>query len=271
MLSIPVLSASIAKSVLNVFCEFLFPTVVDDVIGKLIIKVNIDENIAQSGSIYWETTDRDYVWGTGWVETIVPHDYKYSYDNNLPALFSYNPFLQQMDSPDFSKPYYSTLYWKTWDDTKRSYTSEFNENSGFTWCFSSANRTQQNPVEGATANSTIPTYDQRQAALGAMMTKSKQIYEASTHNVWFYFNCGGTEATSFDSDNPSPTAFATEMNEWLKDKIAAKNNSDDASPLGIVMFNQCTADNNAYYGDDIIKGIIEMNSKFYLKHAGDTN
>ena len=42
----------------------------------------------------------------------------------------------------------------------------------------------------------------------------------------------------------------------------------EPSPLGIVMFNQCTGDNNKYYGAEIIKRIVEMNSKFYLKHAG---
>ena len=63
----------------------------------------------------------------------------------------------------------------------------------------------------------------------------------------------------------SPTAFATEMNGWLLNTINAKT---DASPLGIVMFNQCTGANATYHGEDIIKAIIEMNSKFYLKHAG---
>ena len=97
------------------------------------------------------------------------------------------------------------------------------------------------------------------------MTYSKQIYDASTHNVWFYFNCGGTQATSSKSNNPSPTDFAKTMNLWRKNTIAAKR---DASPLGIVMFNQCTGANATYYGADIIKAIVEMNSKFYLKHAG---
>ena len=98
-----------------------------------------------------------------------------------------------------------------------------------------------------------------------MMRYSTQIYEASTHNVWLYFNCGGTQATSSTSDNPSPTDFAKTMNSWLLSTINAKT---DPSPLGIVMFNQCTGDNKTYYGEDIIRAIIEMNSKFYLKHAG---
>lgn len=55
------------------------------------------------------------------------------------------------------------------------------------------------------------------------------------------------------------------MNSWLLSTINAKT---DPSPLGIVMFNQCT--NATYNGPAIIKAIIEMNSKFYLKHAGTT-
>ena len=96
-----------------------------------------------------------------------------------------------------------------------------------------------------------------------MMDFSKTVYERSNHNVWFYFNCGGTQATSSTSDNPSPTDFAKTMNSWLLSTINAKT---DPSPLGIVMFNQCT--NASYNGPAIVKAIIEMNSKFYLKHAG---
>lgn len=217
-------------------------TTVGDVMGKLIIKINVDANIAQSGSV---------------------NNYSYAYGNNLPALFSYNPFVQQMEAPDFSKPYYSKINWKQWSDKDRNYTATHSNSDGFTWCFSSANRTSKDN----SSDTTIPEYKDRKAALGAMMAKSKQIYDASTHNVWFYFNCGGTQATSMSSDNPSPTGFATVMNSWLLETINAKLNTTDASPLGIVMFNQCT--NSTYHGPEIIKAIIEMNSKFYLKHEGD--
>lgn len=96
-----------------------------------------------------------------------------------------------------------------------------------------------------------------------MMNISKQIYDASTHNVWFYFHAGGTQATSSTSVGPSPTAFATEMNTWLLNQI---NDKTEASPLGIVLYNLCT--DETYNGPAITKAIIEMNSKFYLKHAG---
>ena len=226
-------------------------TTVNSVLGKLILKINVDANIAMSGSV--SSTN-------------------FAYANNLPALFSYNPFLIQMTGADYTRPYYSNLSWSNWGDGTYYRTYDLVANlSGisdaankFIWVFSSANRTQTD-TNGA---SDLPTYSNRKTALGSMMSFSKTVYERSYHNVWFYFNCGGTEATtSDDSDGgkPSPTAFAKEMNPWLLSTINAKT---DPSPLGIVMFNQCTGDNNTYHGADIIKAIIEMNSKFYLKHAG---
>ena len=210
-------------------------TTVKDVLGKLIIKVNVDNQITKGN--YTE----------------------------MNALISYNPFLFQMTGADYVRPYYSNLYWSKWEDSYKSYDLVANLQAGtgnenrFVWVFSSANRTQAN----IGTNTTIPTYAQRQTALVAMMTYSKTIYDASTHNVWFYFNCGGTQATSSTSDNPSPTDFASTMNSWLLDTI---NGKKDASPLGIVMFNQCT--NATYKGPEIVDAIIKMNAKFYLKHAG---
>lgn len=229
-------------------------TTVKDVLGKLILKINVDKNIAMWGKVNSTT---------------------FTYENNLPALFSYNPFLFQMkednSSIDYAHPYYSDMSWSTWGDgdTYRKYDlvdkligiSNEAAASKFLWVFSSANRTQKDTG----TDGTIPHYSDRKTALGAMMTFSKTVYEKSHHNVWFYFNCGGTEASSQTSDypKPSPTSFATEMNKWLLDQINAKT---DASPLGIVMFNQCTSD--TYKGPAIVKAIVEMNSKFYLKHAG---
>ena len=214
-------------------------TTVKDVLGKLIIKVNVDKRILIG-----------------------------SYGSDQNYLISYNPFLLQIstDAANFAHPYYSDLHWKFWSDDCKNVTQLSDQNipnagaeNEFIWVFSSANRTQANNG----TNTTIPTYKNRQDALGAMMTFSKTVYDRSNHNVWFYFNCGGTQATSSTSSGPSPTAFASTMNSWLLETINAKT---DPSPLGIVMFNQCTSD--TYNGPAIIKAIIEMNSKFYLKHAG---
>ena len=235
-------------------------TIVDQVIGKLIIKVNVDANIAMNGAVSGAYYNGIFDWGAS------GKTYTYAYGNNFPALFSFTPFLTQMDTPSFDVPFVSPVSWMTWSDsnTHRTYSSDINFKD-FLWCFSSANRTQVDPTGNSTANSTIPTYAQRKAALGTMMAYSRDIYDASTHNVWFYFNCGGTQATSSSSDNPSPTSFATNMNQWLLQTLQAKE--DDPSPLGIVMFNRCVED--AYNGPAIVREIIEMNSRFYLKHAGD--
>lgn len=214
-------------------------TTIGQVKGKVIVKVNVDKNLTLGN---YTAAD---------------------------ALISYNPFLLQISKDDptiFKHPYYSDLYWSGWADSYKTcaqvstLTGIPDAASKFIWVFSSANRTHtDNPTETID----IPTYAQRQTALGAMMTFSKRVYELSHHNVWFYFNCGGTQATSSTSDGPSPTNFASAMNGWLLETI---NKKTDPSPLGIVMFNQCT--NATYNGPAIVKAIIEMNSKFYLKHAG---
>ena len=214
-------------------------TTIDQVKGKLIVKVNVDKNLTLGN---------------------------YTAAN---ALISYNPFLLQIstDASTFAHPYYSDMYWSNWADANKTCAqvgtltgiSDAEAASKFIWVFSSANRTQ---ADGGT-NTTVPTYQNRKDALGAMMDFSKTVYDKSHHNVWFYFNCGGTQATSSTSKNPSPTTFASTMNSWLLSTINAKT---DPSPLGIVMFNQCT--NTDYNGPAIVDAIIKMNSKFYLKHAG---
>ncbi len=220
-------------------------TTIKDVHGKLILKINVDKNIAMWGKV---------------------GSYSYTYGNNLPALFSYNPFLNtsQMSVNDFATPCYSDLFWSNWsDETKhRKYsqlTPGMDATGKFMWVFSSANRTD---CTGRANSNGVVTLTQRKTALSAMMTYSKQIYEASTHNVWFYFNCGGTSTTESEGTG-NAAEFAEKMNGWLLSKIKEKT---DPSPLGIVMFNRCTDSN--YDGPKIIKAIIEMNSRFYLKHAG---
>lgn len=239
----------------NIYSEEITAnTTVSDVLGKLIIKINVDDKLTKS-----------------------------SYNNDMNALISYNPFLQQLTSVDYTIPLFSQMYWKTWDDTYKKYSTTSNS-TDFLWCFSSANRTKVN----SNTDTSIPSYAQRQTALKGMIQHSKNISENSSHNVWFYFNAGGTEATNSDADTDAADArtFATVMNPWLLEVIKLKANGgtdtngvlgtagtyveSDPSPLGIVMFNQCTGDNTTYHGEDIIKEIIEMNNKFKLQRYTPT-
>lgn len=238
----------------NIVTSVSKETTVSAVLGQLIIKVNVDDNLPIG-----------------------------SYDGSANMLLSYNPFVQQLTADegetavDYSKILYSKLHWKTWKDSaEETYkTTTPYSTTDFLWCFSSANRTQLND----NGNTDIPTYSQRQTALRSMITQSKEITNSKTHNVWFYFNAGGTQATGLESST-SATSFASEMNPWLLEVIKLKANGGTdtngyytgtkgtkvesvPSSLGLVFFNQCT--NGTYSGPAIIKEIIEMNNKFKLQ------
>lgn len=224
-------------------------TTVSDVLGKLIIKINVDKNLPKN-----------------------------SYAGDMNALLSYNPFIQQLTDVDYTKPLFSKLYWKTWDD---SYKVTTETSDDFLWCFASANRTQLNTG----TNTTIPTYAQRQTALRTMVEHSKELTASKKHNVWFYFNAGGTQTTSMTDGTTSATNFASTMNTWLYELIKLKANGgtdkngvygtagayieSEPSPLGIVMFNQCT--NSSYKGPEIIEEIVYMNNKIKFLRSTDTD
>ena len=229
--------------------EITSETTIEDVLGKLIIKINVDDNISIT-----------------------------SYDEDLHALISYNPFMKQLSSDKYSTPLFSKLYCNEWKNDNKGFVSTVNK-TDFLWCFSSANRTQVN-----TGTGNIPTYGQRQTALRAMITHSHSISDSGSHNVWFYFNAGGIQTSSQTADTSKGDAqtFANKMNPWLLEVINLKSNGgtdtngyytgtngtivqSDPSPLGIVMINQCT--NSTYKGPDIVKAIVDMNDKFTLKRA----
>lgn len=239
-------------------------TTVANVLGKLIIKINVDERLPKG-----------------------------NYDNTANTmLFSYNPLVQQLPKDkvvgegdnamtvvDYEKIRFSNIHWKTWSDDYKQFASA--NDTDFQWCFASSNRTQ---LDTGT-DTTIPTYEQRKTALRSMIQKSKEIADGGTHNIWFYFNAGGTQTTSETDENTSPYSFATNMNEWLLDIITLKANGgtdkdgnytgtpgtiveSNPSSLGLVFFNHCT--NETYHGPAIINEIIQMNNKFKLQRANQT-
>lgn len=233
----------------NIYTGDITPkTTVEQVKGKLIVVVNVDDNITKG-----------------------------SYANNGNMLINYTPFPSNLASK--TEVYFSHLYWKIWEDTYKALAGM--NTSDLLWCFSSANRTDctiTTSEDGKITNRNgVVTLSQRKAALKAMGDKSKRIYDASSHNVWFYFNCGGGHTTTTEGDTDA-AKFAKAMNPWLLNRIRVKSGEiknskgeyvSDPSPLGIVMFNRCTdSDTASYKGPAIIDAIIRMNSKFYLKHAG---
>lgn len=230
----------------NIYSEKITPeTTVEKVLGKLIIVVAVDNNLTLG-----------------------------NYTGGMNSLICYNPFPTQLVSngQSLAEPHFSKLYWKSWANADKVLTKQ--NTSDLLWCFTSANRTDcrnTTSEDGTITNSEVATLSQRKKALSSMGTIADQIYDASSHNVWFYFGAGGTSATSKSSQTDSKK-FAKYMNPWLLQAIKNKVNLSKPSPLGIVMFNQCGGgknyEENTYHGAEIIKNIIEMNSKFYLKHAG---
>lgn len=230
----------------NIYSEKITPeTTVEKVLGKLIIVVAVDDNLTLG-----------------------------NYTGGMNSLICYNPFPTQLVSKgqSLADPHFSKLYWKSWANANKVLTSQ--NTSDLLWCFTSANRTDCTNTtsdDGTVRNSQVATLSQRKKALYSMGAIADQIYDASSHNVWFYFGAGGTSATSTSSSTDSKE-FASLMNPWLLQAIKNKVNQSKPSPLGIVMFNQCGGGNNyregTYHGAEIIQNIIDMNSRFYLKHAG---
>lgn len=231
----------------NIYSEEITPqTTVDQVLGSLIVVVAVDDNITIGG-----------------------------YTGGMNSLLCYNPFPLQLvaKGQSLAEPHFSKLYWQSWADSNKKLSLQ--NNSELLWCFTSANRTDcTNTTDetGTITNAEVSTLSQRKKSLLSMGEISDQIYNASSHNVWFYFGAGGTSATSKSSSTDSKV-FAEHMNSWLLTQIKNKIDNKKPSPLGIVMFNQCGGGGTSYsetkyHGAEIIKNIIEMNSKFYLKHAG---
>jgi hypothetical protein len=221
----------------NIISDINSKTTIEDVKGKLIIKVNVDSRVS-----YGCTSTN--------------------------ALFSTVPLIDDLDVKSI---YYSDLIYGSWTTGVNTYTSlPMIVDNSFLWCFTSANRTDDS------ASSKYPSYQDRKDALEAMIKHSSEISRNSNHNVWYYFNCGGSQLDpDGDSDAWTGELFASTMNPWLLEKIKQKTDgytadgviyTSDPSPLGIVMFNQCT--NSTYKGPEIVRAIIEMNNKFKLKRKG---
>lgn len=230
----------------NIYSKEITPeTTVEKVLGQLIIVVAIDDNLTIG-----------------------------SYTGGMNSLICYNPFPTQLVSKgqSLADPHFSKLNWQSWADANKVLASQ--NTSDLLWCFTSANRTDCTNTtsdDGTVTNNEVATLSQRKKALNSMGTIADQIYDASSHNVWFYFGAGGTSATSKSSSTNSKY-FAKQMNQWILAAIRNKVNQSKPSPLGIVMFNQCGGGTGyveeTYHGAAIINEIIQMNSKFYLKHAG---
>lgn len=174
--------------------------------------------------------------------------------------------ITDLESDYYTKMQTASMYWgNTATDLKYYY-----------------HQTQRTTKGGNYSAEGYPTYNDRIGAIDDIISKSRGIYDGGLHNAWFQIGIGGYEKDNdgffgIAAPDPDQTAVAKQLNPHLYGKIVAKMDSDP-SPVGIVLMNFATdetkysaeVDGVTYEasGKDLVKAIIEMNGKFYLKRQG---
>lgn len=207
-------------------------TTVNDVLGKLILIVQVGSNLPGGN--------------------IAKGDYK----DNLPALFAHMNMKWTGASTGTDAPV-SNLYWSTWEDSYLTNISGTMSPTSMYWNYTQANRTQIN----TNGDANLPTYEDRQNAILSILDKSRDMYLSGEHNIWFYVGAGGAQTTSLTAST-NATTFASTMNGWINTQLKNKIEKGDFSPFGIVMCNYMSG--TTYYGEQIIDNIIKMNRLFRL-------
>ena len=132
------------------------------------------------------------------------------------------------------------------------------QNQIMTYYYHQAQKTEASETAAGTTNPSI--YD-RLKAVDDVLKKATDVYDdEESHNGLFQLGIGG-------SLDDNPYNLATKMNAAVQTKIEAKLASySDVSPLGFVLMNYAL---DATYGLPLVKDILEMNGKIWLKRKGD--
>lgn len=146
-----------------------------------------------------------------------------------------------------------------------------------------------------TSGNNQPTITQRKTAIDAIIGQASINHKNGT-KAWYQLGIGGVESKDY-------TTIAKTMNQYVYEKVMAKmgysfntdgsivtheqtvtnedgttstvqiptinKDSQDISPVGIVLMNQCLHKN--YYGPELIDAILKLNARFYMQRAGETN
>ena len=125
---------------------------------------------------------------------------------------------------------------------------------GMTYYYHQAQKTESSETASGTTN---PSVFDRMNAIESIINSATAVYDNSSHNALFQLGIGG-------SINDSPSTLAQTLNPKVQTLIENKLKSSP-SPVGFVLMNMAT---DATYGLPLVKDIIEMNGKFYLKREG---
>jgi len=141
-----------------------------------------------------------------------------------------------------------------------------------------------------TNGSNQPTIGQRQTAIDAIMEKASTNHQSGV-KAWYQLGIGGVASNDY-------TTIAKTMNQYVYKKVMEKmgysfnedgtlvtetitntdgsvttipsidENSQDISPVGIVLMNQCL--NTSCYGPELIDAILKLNARFYMQRAEES-
>ena len=127
-------------------------------------------------------------------------------------------------------------------------------------------------------NDDYPTYDDRKNAISLIIRQSDDIYGAEDyrHNGWYQMGIGGYKKNITGSEDHS--GLASELNTHLLGEINKKLSNNEgytASPVGVVLMNNCAGQTGKTNSDGketgLINAIIRMNDEFTLSRAEDDN
>lgn len=220
-------------------------TTIENVLGHMIVKINT--NNSTIGSYTYPTSSLVSF------ASMAMSDYNTTSDN-----------ITDLASDYYTKMQTASMYWgNAATDLTYYYHQAQRTTSGVnsyddTGAISGTNYGSTYQVEG------VPTLQMRKDAIKDIVDKSTEIYNSSTHNGWFQLGIGGYTKDN-DYANNSQSAVATELNTYVQTLIQEKMESDP-SPVGIVLMNHATDANGN--GIQLVKDIVNMNGKFYLKRAG---
>lgn len=125
----------------------------------------------------------------------------------------------------------------------------------------------------STATSNHPSYAQREAAVEKIINSSDDIYKENDHNGFFEIGIGGhVEEGALFWKTTNTKKVANRLNNHLLTWVNNKTNGVEIdgkplepSPVGVVLMNYCIDPaEEDLYGEDLVKAIIKMNTKFYL-------
>ena len=199
-------------------------TTVNDVLGSMVIKVNV--NVDQ------DKTDLA----------------NYGMSNILLCEGSMASESKYISDPivagSFTKMNEATLYW-----------GSSKTDPSMTYYYHQAQLTGSST--SASSNSSTPSLKDRMNAVDDIIAKSASIYHENKHNGLFQLGIGGY----IDNSGEDRATVANSLNPHVLTQVNNKLNSSP-SPIGIVLMNYCT--DNTYKSLDLVKAILNMNTKFYL-------